>query len=213
MSKFKAKIKTILWDFDGVIVDSMQIKGNGFIELFKQKNYDNLYLQKLEKYHYKNGGVSRFDKIKYFYTNIIKQEIKDDEIIALANKFAQIIKENIFNKQNLINNSVNFIKQNYKKYNFHIVSGSEHKELNEICEYFKLSQYFISINGSPITKDILVQNVINKCNYNKKETILIGDALGDYNVCKHNNIIFYGYNNLELKKLGNYIENFQSFKI
>ncbi len=50
-------IKNILWDFDGVILNSMKIKGDGFIELFKE--YDEMYLNKLEQYHYDNGGVSR----------------------------------------------------------------------------------------------------------------------------------------------------------
>ena len=30
-------IKNILWDFDGVILDSMKIKGDGFKELFKKE--------------------------------------------------------------------------------------------------------------------------------------------------------------------------------
>ena len=53
-------IKTILWDFDGVILDSMKIKGNGFIELFKDCNVNDVKI--LEQYHYNNGGVSRFEK-------------------------------------------------------------------------------------------------------------------------------------------------------
>ena len=58
-------IKTIFWDFDGVIIDSMKIKGDGFIELFE--NYNLKQVRLLERYHYANGGISRFDKIKYFY--------------------------------------------------------------------------------------------------------------------------------------------------
>ncbi len=42
-------IKTILWDFDGVILDSMKIKGEGFIELFKSFNISDVKI--LEKYH------------------------------------------------------------------------------------------------------------------------------------------------------------------
>ena len=64
-------IKTIFWDFDGVIIDSMKIKGDGFIELFENYNLEQVRL--LEKYHYANGGISRFDKIKYFYNQILKK--------------------------------------------------------------------------------------------------------------------------------------------
>ncbi len=199
-------IKTILWDFDGVILDSMKIKGDGFVELFN--DYDDKYLKELENYHYTNGGVSRFDKIRYFYHKIIKKNITKKEVEKLADKFAKIIKSKLTNKNNLINEAVNFIKQNYKKYNFHVVSGAEHKELNNLCDIFELKHYFKSIYGSPTKKDILVKNIIEKHNYQKQETILIGDAMTDYNASVKNGIEFYGYNNIELKEF-NYVESFK----
>ena len=147
-------IKTILWDFDGVILDSMKIKGDGFIELFKE--YDKSYLLELKKYHFNNGGVSRFEKIKYFYNEILKKTINKKKISQLADKFGDIIEIKLSDKNNLIIETIDFIKVNYKKYNFHIVSGSEHNELNKLCDTFELTQYFKSIDGSPIKKDILV---------------------------------------------------------
>ena len=204
-------IKTILWDFDGVILNSMKIKGDGFIELFKE--YDNKYLLELEKYHYENGGVSRFDKIRYFYSEIIKKNITESEIIKLADKFAKIIEIKLYDKNNLISETVVFIRNNYKKYNFHIVSGAENIELNNLCDNFALTQYFKSIDGSPTKKNILVQDIIEKYNYKKEETVLIGDAMTDYNASIKNDIKFYGYNNVELKQFANYIDSFQELRI
>ena len=199
-------IKTIFWDFDGVILNSMKIKGDGFLELFKE--YDKEYLDAIEKYHYDNGGVSRFDKIRYFYNDILKQDISEDKIIQLADKFANIIEKKLYDKSNLIQDSIEFIKANYQKYNFHIVSGAEHKELKSLCDSFELTQYFKSIEGSPTKKDILVKNVLEEYSYKKDECILIGDAMTDYNASIKNGIKFYGYNNIELKKY-DYINNFE----
>ena len=158
-------IKTILWDFDGVILDSMKIKGNGFIELFKDFNVNDIKI--LEQYHYNNGGVSRFEKIRYFYNAILKKQVSENKINSLAGKFSKIIQSKIFNKSNLIQDSLLFIKKNYKKYNFHIISGAEHVELNKLCKYFEIDQYFISINGSPIKKEILVRKIIKNYKYKK----------------------------------------------
>jgi len=202
-------IKTILWDFDGVILDSMKIKGDGFIELFK--GYSKQDLAKIEKYHYENGGVSRFDKIKYFYNTIVKEEVEDEKILQLANEFSKIIEKNIYCKNNLIQDSVNFIKLNYKNYDFHIVSGAEHIELNNLCKYFLLDKYFISINGSPLSKNILVKNLLKKYMFNSYETILIGDSMSDYYASNESSIEFYGYNNIKLKKIDRYITSFNLF--
>jgi len=207
MSNFQ--VKTIFWDFDGVILNSMKIKGDGFVELFQ--DYDKKLVNQLEEYHYSNGGVSRFEKIKYFYNEILKKDIFEEENLRLADMFANIIKKKIFDKKNLIQDSLLFIEKNYNKYNFHIVSGAEGKELNNLCKYFEIDKYFLSIAGSPTKKEILVKNVFEKYNYNQNETILIGDAITDYNAAVKNGIKFYGYNNSELKKYGNYIENFEGF--
>jgi len=207
-SILNSQFSTILWDFDGVILNSMKIKGDGFVELFNK--FDETSLKKIEKFHYENGGVSRFDKIRYFYNTILKKEISEDEVLILADKFATIIENRLFDKNNLIMDSVRFIENNHKKYHFHIVSGAEHNELNRICKHFNLSQYFITIEGSPTKKDVLVKNILEKYGYEKNETVLIGDAMTDYTTAMKNGIGFYGYNNQALKQF-DYIERFEDF--
>lgn len=201
-------IKTILWDFDGVILDSMKIKGDGFVELFG--SYDREDVKKIEKYHYENGGVSRFDKIRYFYKDILNKNITEQRILQFSKKFTDIIEKKMYNKKNLIQETIDFIILNYQKYNFHIVSGAEHNDLNNLCAYFELTKYFKSIHGSPIKKDKLIENLIVQYNYNKEEIILIGDSINDYNASKKNDIKFYGYNNERLKSF-TYIESFKEF--
>jgi len=204
-------IKTILWDFDGVILNSMKIKGDAFVELFE--GYSKSKVAKLEKYHYENGGMSRFEKIKYFFNDIINKKISDDDILQWADKFALIIEKKIYTNSNLIDDTLLFIKNNYQNYNFHIVSGSEHKELHKICKHFELDQFFISIDGSPIKKEILIKKILEKYNYKKEETILIGDSMNDYDAASINSVNFYGFNNELLKNYGTYIKSFKGFKI
>jgi len=208
-SIFNSKLKNILWDFDGVIFDSMHIKGAGFKELFK--GYNPEYIEELLNYHFENGGISRFEKIKYFYEKILNKKIGKDKIKKLANKFSEIIKDKLYNKNNLIKDSITFIKNNYKNFNFHIVSGAEHNELNNLCEFLGINEYFITINGSPTKKSVIIKNIFKKYNYKRDEIIFIGDSITDYNVSKKCGISFFGYNNGELKKIGNYIECFKDF--
>lgn len=200
-------IKNILWDFDGVIIDSMAIREYGFREIFK--NFDKQSVDKLIQYHNNNGGLSRFHKIEYFFSNILKQNITQNEILQYADKFTTIMRQELINPKHLIIETVKFIKNNYKNYNFHIVSGSENNELNYLCRKLNLSQYFISIHGSPTLKNNLVSDLITNCKYNLNETILIGDSINDYEAAIANKIEFYGYNNKDLKnKAKIYIDNF-----
>ncbi|WP_338357108.1 HAD-IA family hydrolase [Yeosuana marina] len=205
-------IKTILWDFDGVILDSMTVRDWGFREIFKDFTKDQV--TSLIDYHNNNGGLSRYVKIRYFYEEILGESITEKKVLEYAEKFSVLMKKELTNPKNLIIDAVTFIKENYQKYNFHIVSGSDQEELRFLCKELGIDTYFISIHGSPTPKRQLVNSLLEQNRYAKNSTCLIGDSINDYEAAHINSITFYGYNNEELKKLkpGLYINNFKGFK-
>lgn len=202
-------IKVIFFDFDGVILDSMLVRDYGFRKIFE--NYPIELIDKFIGYHRYNGGLSRFHKIKYFYNTFLKEEIAEDKIQDYAYKFSKIMKSELVNKKYLIKETIDFIKNNYRLYNFHIVSGSEENELKYLCNQLEISNYFKSINGSPIDKNNLIKNVLKEKKYNPLNCILIGDSINDYDAARINKIKFFGYNNINLKSKINYIDNFRDF--
>ncbi len=206
-----SKIKTIFWDFDGVILDSMPIRDYGFAKIFEE--FDKELVDKLLEYHTLNGGLSRYVKIRYFYNTLLGVEVNDEKVQELADKFSTIMKSELTNKKYLIKETVDFIEKNYQNYNFHIVSGSDEKELNYLCKELDLTKYFKTIEGSPTPKNDLVKKILEKYKYDPKECILIGDSINDYEAANINGIKFYGYNNEELRSLDEYIEDSKDFLI
>jgi phosphoglycolate phosphatase-like HAD superfamily hydrolase len=199
MKNTSKDIKNILWDFDGVILDSMKIRDIGFEQIFNSFDKDKVDL--LLKYHRANGGLSRYVKIKYFFENILDISISEIEVLKYANEFSIIMREKLVDKKNLIQDSLSFIKKNKHQYNFHIVSGSDQEELRFLCKELKIANNFLSIHGSPTPKIELVKMVLNKERYNKKETCLIGDSINDFEAAKQNEISFMAYNNPEIENL------------
>jgi phosphoglycolate phosphatase-like HAD superfamily hydrolase len=106
--------------------------------------------------------------------------------------------KSLVNKGLLITETVDFVKKHHKNYNMHIVSGSDGKELNQICKGIEIDQYFKSIQGSPTPKISLVTDLIEKHNYNTQSTILVGDSINDYEAAVENGIFFKAYNNESL---------------
>ena len=203
------RAKNILWDFDGVILDSMKIRDSGFQQIFNC--FENNKVDEFISYHNFNGGLSRFHKIKYFYNNLLNKTITEEQIQQYANRFTVLMKAQLSNPKHLILDSVKFIKSHYRDYNFHIVSGSEHNELNYLCEKLDLAKYFKSINGSPTAKIDLVKSLLENEKYKKNETILIGDSFNDFEAAQINSIKFYGYNNIDVRSLDEYIETFDNY--
>jgi len=202
--------KTILWDFDGVILDSMEVRDFGFREIFKK--FKKEHVSQLIDYHRINGGLSRYVKIRYFFEDIMHESIEADEVMKYAINFSEIMRKELTNPKNLISESVSFIRNNFDKYCFHIVSGSDQEELRFLCKELSIANYFISIHGSPTHKTRLVKELLEKYDYKLAKTCLIGDSINDFEAASLNNISFYGYNNESLIKLkSNHISSFKTF--
>ncbi|MET4141858.1 HAD-IA family hydrolase [Pedobacter sp. UYP1] len=203
-----SKYKVILWDFDGVIMDSMPIRSKGFELVLAQ--YPKEQVDELMAYHELNGGLSRYVKFRYFFEQIRKETITEAQVLELAAQFSEIMLSLLLDEKLLITDSVEFIKANWQKFQMHIVSGSDGKELKMINDELGLSTYFKTISGSPTPKKQLVENVLTANQYDKNEVVLIGDSINDYDAALFNNISFTGYNNPELKRLSeNYITQFK----
>ena len=203
-------IKTILWDFDGVILDSMTVRDWGFKDIFKDFSKEQVI--KLLEYHHANGGLSRYVKIRYFYENILGKLISEERVLEYAEAFSVLMKQELTNTDNLIVDAVSFIRENSRKFSFHIVSGSDQAELRFLCKELGLESYFISIHGSPTPKNQLVKTLLEEYGYDNKSTCLIGDSINDFEAAEANDISFYGYNNEDLNETGaQYIDRLQNF--
>lgn len=188
----------------------MNVRDWGFEEIFK--DFDRNLVDLLLAYHRRNGGLSRYVKIRYFFEELLGQTITEEEVMEYAEKFSALMKQELTNPKNLIQDAVEFIKNNHENYNFHIVSGSDQTELRFLNKELGIDSYFISIHGSPTPKKQLVANLIDKHQYGLENTCLIGDSINDYEAARHNGITFYAYNNLELQSYGIYLKSLKNHK-
>lgn len=198
-------IKQILWDFDGVILNSNKVRDLGFERVLM--HYPEKHVQELLIFHRKNGGLSRYVKFRYFFSEIIKKCFSEDEIMQLSVNFSEIMRVLLVNRNLLISDTINFIKKYHKNYQMHIVSGSDENELQFLCEKLDIIDYFISIQGSPTPKTKLIKNLLKAYKCSKEEACLIGDSKNDLDAARSNEITFYGYNNLELELEGKYLHD------
>ncbi|MFN4006511.1 MAG: HAD family hydrolase [Chitinophagaceae bacterium] len=199
----------ILWDFDGVLMDSMPVRSLGFEYVLK--DYPKNQIEDLLAFHDTNGGLSRYVKFKYFFEEIRKESITEEQIIDLAKQFSEVMMSLLVNPVLLIDDTLNFVKENYNKFSMHIVSGSDGTELNEICKRLDIAKYFKSIHGSPTPKKELVATLLEQNKYNRAKVVLIGDSINDLEAAEANHITFGGYNNKKLRKeKGFYITSFSN---
>ena len=162
----------VIFDCDGVILDSNKIKTEAFKEVLKK--YPSQLVEKLIKFHRFNGGISRKIKFQYFFDNIMKIKKNNKNIIKDALlQFEKIIFRKLL-KAKYIRGSLKFIyllkKNNIKIF---IVSGGLEQELHKIFKHRKKKGYFNEILGSPRTKENNVSQLIKKYSLNTKNGLFL----------------------------------------
>ena len=179
-------VKGIIFDFDGTLVDSIDVKTNAFAEIYEP--YGQLIVEKVIKYHIKNGGISRFDKFEYFHNKYLKKQIDSNQILALSDKFSNIVIDKVVDSP-FFPGVLEFIsnRSNFKKF---ISTATPQVEIVKILKREKIFNFFDFVQGSPASKSEHIQQIMKKYKYNSKEIIYVGDTKSDYMAALKNEVLF-----------------------
>lgn len=203
-------IKNIFFDFDGVILDSVGCKSVAFEKLYMK--YGKEVSNKVKEFHINNGGISRFEKFRYWHKEYLEIELDQNGINQLADDFSEIVFENVINSPKI--QGINeFIKQNHNKYNCWIITGTPTEEIIRILKKINFLKYFKGFYGSPKKKTYWTEKIIKENKLNRNQTLFLGDTITDYEAAKFSKINFAlrkaFYNTNAFKKIN--IFKFDSF--
>tara|TARA_Y100001968_G_scaffold333538_1_gene397074 strand:+ start:2587 stop:3273 length:687 start_codon:yes stop_codon:yes gene_type:complete len=183
------KYKSIIFDCDGVILDSNKIKTEAF--RLSTRSYGEEYSEKLVSYHLLNGGVSRYEKFNYFLNSILRIKSEEERKNILIDLLKIYETETT---QGLLNCEVTFGLKELRSYTkgtpWFVVSGGDEKQLTYIFKEKKIYDFFDGgIYGSPDSKDHIIKREIKSLNI-KFPSLLLGDSKLDYEVSSSNKIDF-----------------------
>lgn len=189
------KAKTIFWDFDGVIKDSVSVKSDAFEELFLPFGSD--VAKKIRMHHEDNGGMSRYDKLP-IYLNLAGEKYSKDLIIKYEKQFSKMVMNRVINSP-WVEGALEYIKTNYKAQKFFLITATPQKEIEEILKKLEISKYFKKVIGSPTNKKDALKIILSNENINLDGSIMIGDSRSDYEAAKENDV-FFVFRKTELNK-------------
>lgn len=184
----KQKLPLIILDFDGVILESVDVKTQAFRELF---SFSSEHVDEIVNFHIRNGGMSRFDKFRHFYNNILKESLSDDRFDFLCERFSDLVLDGVL-KSPFVSGAKDFLQHFHSKTPLFVVSATPLSELKIIVEQRGLHKYFKSIYGSPRTKNENIYKILNDMNCQPENCIFVGDALNDYKASQEAGVRFIG---------------------
>ena len=178
--------RAVLFDFDGVILESNSARTEGFRRLFE--GHPASAVEALVRYHEENGGLSRYHKIEYFFREILKRDVSPAERDRHAARFSALVKQTVIDSP-YVPGAREFVRRKHP-FSMHLVSGSDQGELRDICGRLGISASFAGIFGSPTPKIRNIADILSANGYQAARTVLVGDSHNDLEAARANEVLF-----------------------
>jgi phosphoglycolate phosphatase-like HAD superfamily hydrolase len=163
------------FDFDGVIVDSLPIRDEGFKYAFLP--YGEKVAKEAKNYHINNRGIFRLNKHKLIFKEIIGINANNDQLIATEKRFCKYVFEKL-NQVKLLPGADKLEEMNGVP--LYIVSAAPAEEVLKVLKNKNLNSLFSEVFGGPVDKSNHLEFIMQKHSCSPDNLIFIGDAYRDY---------------------------------
>ena len=180
--------RAVIFDFDGVILESANIKTEAFLALFA--HYPE-HRDAIREYHVRNVGISRFRKFQWIYAELLKTPLGEAESTRLGDAFSRIVLEEIL-KCPFVPGARELLKDLRCQSRLFVASGTPQDELEHIIEQRGLAPYFTEVWGTPALKADILSSILSRHEIPRDEVVFIGDGESDYSAAKQTGIPFIG---------------------
>lgn len=179
--------RTLIFDCDGVILNSNPIKTEAFYQAALPYGED--AARALREYHVRNGGISRYHKFDWFLTEVIGQlEPNPEERQALLEAYAKNVWDGMLTCE--FDEAIFELRKQTPHARWMVASGSDEQELREIFRLRGLDQLFdAGIYGSPRTKEEILVDTENTTDF-FRPALFLGDSHYDATTADALNISF-----------------------
>ncbi|SFM63008.1 HAD family hydrolase [Nitrosomonas communis] len=182
--------QAIIFDFDGVIVESGDIKTQAFADLYH--SYGEQVVTEVVRYHRQNGGMSRYHKFRHFQQHLLgRPSLTMEEEQSLDQRFSELVIEAVIASQ-AVPGAEALIQKAAATIPLYVASGTPENELKTIVERRGLSSYFTEVRGSPLSKQSLIAEILTTYALIPERVLMIGDAMADYHGATVNGTAFLG---------------------
>ena len=182
--------QAIIFDFDGVVVESGKIKTQAFAELYHPYGED--IVTAVVQFHTQNGGMSRYRKFRHFQEHFLsKPPLTEVEEKQLDIRFSELVVEAVIAAE-AVPGAVELIRQQSGKIPLFVASGTPETELKVIVERRGLAPYFTEVRGAPALKKTIIAEILSAHALSPESVLMIGDAMADLEGAQANNTVFLG---------------------
>ena len=179
----------VFLDFDGVLVQSNQIKDNAFELLFREISGDRF--DEVWRYHLASDAVPRQQKIRHIVEEILCLPGSIQIIQDLVNRFSHLTFEAVCSCD-FIPGADEFLKEWGRHKALVLVSATPYEVLSEVLRVRGLTRFFEKVYGAPNKKHEVMTAECSAHSISPSEAWFIGDSYSDWQAAKKAEVRFLG---------------------
>jgi len=178
--------KLIIWDFDGVIKESLDAKSMAFEALFMR--YGKGVAAKVRAHHEAHPGRSRFEKMP-LYLSWAGVEPSESQVRHHCELFSASVVDAVIHAPT-VPGVLEYLSGHADRQMFVIASATPEEELRGIAESCGIADYFAAIRGAPTTKSAVIGDALLAAGCSALDARMVGDAVTDRDAAADHGVPF-----------------------
>lgn len=171
-------IRAVVFDFDGVILESAEVKTDAFVELYAAHGPD--VVAAVRAHHLANLGISRFKKFAWIAEHVLRVPLAEAESAALGVRFSDLALAKVLAAPFVPGAEAALAAVGALGLPMFVASGTPGDELRMIVERRGLAGWFREVHGAPREKPEVLRDVMARHGLVPEAVLFIGDGMSDY---------------------------------
>lgn len=179
---------TLVFDFDGTLVDSNPIKWKAFEQCFTEcaERRDDILA-----YCRGNHHVPRWDKFRYVYEEILRLPYTPEITRRFQERFDRLTTTQIIEAEE-VPGAEAFLRQASRRCRTALLSSTPHEILVRILRGRRWEGFFAIVQGAPVDKAGWLQSLRVQGHLAEQELVFLGDTMEDAHAAQEAGCAFIG---------------------
>lgn len=178
--------RVICWDMDGVVKESVDVKGEAFAGLFAHSGP--AVQARIRAHHRANGGMSRFKKIPV-YLGWAGLEVTGEAVDDYCARFSERVRQAVVDAP-WVPGVEDYLRSSRGAQVCVVVSATPQQELEWIVDRLRLAPVFAAVYGAPLSKADAITDALSRFQCRPGHAVMVGDAEADWIAARDTGVAF-----------------------